>query len=298
MSESVENPTGSERDSRRIFEVAALALSVATAVWSGYTYIRGEQNSNNLALETQRREIAFKQAELDRKLAQEKESGERGAALEREKQLREQAFAGLEGRRNRDSERDLSMARIAADTRNQLRALSAGQAQSEVQQRDERIREFQKAYYDKQFNTFREVIDTASILSTSQDTAQLIKALNDFHRLFYGEMLLHEKHDVVGAMIRLHDLLLRSGRPLVGARALVPEIKPTTDFQKQQTDVDTLKKNQQAIQRAALDLANACRREIAEFWQVRDLKDLPIAPAGKVAGRQAAKSGPEAGIPR
>lgn len=92
-----------------------------------------------------------------------------------------------------------------------------------------------RPYLDKQLALYTEATQVTATIATSTDSQALEKATRRFNELYWGELALVERNAVAGAMV-----LFR--------RAL------------------DAKQGQDALAPLALDLAHACRDELAASW--------------------------------
>jgi hypothetical protein len=92
-----------------------------------------------------------------------------------------------------------------------------------------------RPYLDKQLALYTEATKVTATIATSADSQEIEKAKKRFRELYWGELALVERSDVARAMVAFREAL------------------------------DT-KKGQDALAPLALDLAHACRDELAASW--------------------------------
>lgn len=93
-----------------------------------------------------------------------------------------------------------------------------------------------KPFLDRQLELYTEAIQVTATIATSTDEEELADATMRFQELYWGELALVERTDVAAAMVAFHTELTVNG----GERG--------------------------ELQRLSLDLAHACRDELADSW--------------------------------
>ena len=107
-------------------------------------------------------------------------------------------------------------------------------------------REYEKPFYEKQFDVYLRATQHASILATSMDTGARKEAHRRFRELLWGEMCIFEDKMILDKMHAFEDQLVQHG----------PNFTPKT-----QKELESLK-----VKSAAL--AFACRQSLATAWPV------------------------------
>ena len=130
----------------------------------------------------------------------------------------------------------------------------AQQATADRQFGETRRIEATKPYLERQLQLYTEAVEVTAGLAVASPKERLTLEPR-FWKLYWGKLALVEDEDVAGAMVRMGEILLD------------PEA------------------TQEQISQAALDIAHACRNDIAEAWNV----DLWRAPGSTNPGESAAK---------
>lgn len=108
--------------------------------------------------------------------------------------------------------------------------------QEEVSRNAETRRiEATRPYLDLQLTLYTEATRVTATIVTSSDVSEIEKATKRFYELFWGELALVERAQVAAAMVAFRDAL-ETNRPV------------------------------NELQQLALDLAHACRDELAASW--------------------------------
>jgi len=92
-----------------------------------------------------------------------------------------------------------------------------------------------RSYLDKQLAVYTEATKVTATIATSADSKEIEKATKRFRELYWGELALVERDNVAGAMVLFGGAL-------------------------------DAKKGQDVLRPLALDLAHACRDELAASW--------------------------------
>jgi len=92
-----------------------------------------------------------------------------------------------------------------------------------------------RPYLDKQLALYTEATKVTATIATSADSQEIEKAKKRFRELYWGELALVERSGVARAMVAFREAL-------------------------------DAKKGQDALAPLALDLAHACRDELAASW--------------------------------
>jgi hypothetical protein len=125
-------------------------------------------------------------------------------------------------------------------------------------------KEFQKPFYQRQMDLCLEASDAAAVLATTTDAAKSRLASDTFWRLYWGQLVaIEEKEDnsatgLVGEMVKFGGML----------RTMCPALPCSPKAQRCQASCAAEADPPACLQCSSLALARACRRLIAESWQL------------------------------